>query len=87
MKNGSGRSSRWIWWITIAVVAAQLYIVQELAAVLLLFTVVFAAFALLVGMVRLLQFATERAYNWSASALQDSFNRRSLRRLRSETAR
>jgi hypothetical protein len=54
---------------------------------LLLFSVVFAAFALLVGTVRLLQFTTERAYNWSASALQDSVSRRSLRRLRSETAR
>jgi hypothetical protein len=87
MKNGSSRSSRWFWWITITVVAAQLYIVQELAAALLLFSVVFAAFALLVGTVRLLQFTTERVYNWSASAVQDSFNRRSLRRLRSETAR
>jgi len=87
MKNGSGRSSRWFWWITIAVVAAQLYLVREMAAALLLFSVVFIAFALLVGVVRLLQFATERVYNWSVSAMQDGFSRRSLRRLRSETAR
>ena len=55
MKNRSG----WIKWVVIAAVAAQLYIVQELAAALLLFSVVFAAFALLVGMVRLNPFAVD----------------------------
>lgn len=84
MKRWAGR---WIWWVVIAVVAAQLYIVQELAAALLLFSVVFVAFALLVGMVRLLQHGWERAYRWSEATVQNSFSRRSFRRLRSETAR
>jgi hypothetical protein len=84
MKN---RSGRWIWWVVIAVVAAQLYLVQELAAALLLFAVVFLAFASLVGIVRLLQFGSERAYAWGEATMQRSFTRKPFRRLRSETAR
>ena len=83
MKNGSG----WIKWVVIAAVAAQLYIVQELAAALLLFAVVFVAFALMVGLVRLMQFGTERAYAWGETTMQRSFSRKPFRRLRSETAR
>lgn len=83
MNNRSG----WVKWVVVAVVAAQLYLVRELAAVLLLFSVVFAAFALMVGVVRLLQFASERAYAWGEAAMQRSFSRKPFRRLRSETAR
>lgn len=82
MKNG-----RWLWWIISSLVAAQLYIVQELFAALLLFAVVFFAFALLVGVVRLLQHGGERAVAWGSSLAQGDFSQRSLRRLRSETAR
>lgn len=84
MKN---RSGWWIKWVVVAAVAAQLYLVRELAAVLLLFSVVFAAFALMVGVVRLLQFASERAFAWGEAAMQRSFSRKPFRRLRSETAR
>ncbi len=83
MKNRSG----WVKWVVVAAVAAQLYIVQELAAALLLFSVVFAAFALMVGLVRLMQFGTERAYAWGEGMMLRSFSRKPFRRLRSETAR
>jgi len=82
MKNG-----RWVWWIVISLVAAQLYIVQELFAALLLFSVVFFAFALLVGALRLLQYGAERTIAWGSSLAQGDLSQRSLRRLRSETAR
>ena len=80
------KARRFLWWSIFAVVALQLYIVQELVAALLLFTVIFLAFAALVWMVRILQLGWERAYLWSQGVLSTP-SQKLLRRLRSETAR
>jgi len=80
------KPGRFVWWFLFAVVALQLYIVQELVAALLLFTVVFLAFAVLVAVVRLLQLGWERAYLWAHGVLETP-SQKLLRRLRSETAR
>lgn len=80
------KARRFLWWSIFAVVALQLYIVQELVAALLLFTVIFLAFAALVWLVRILQLGSERAYLWSQGVLSTP-SQKLLRRLRSETAR
>lgn len=80
------KARRFLWWNIFAVVALQLYIVQELVAALLLFTVIFLAFAALVAVVRLLQLGWERVYLWSQGVLSTP-SQKLLRRLRSETAR
>lgn len=79
--------SRVIWGIVLALVALQLYVVQELLAALALFAVVFLAFALLVGVVRLLQLAWERAFAWGEAQIQSDLSRKLFRRPRSATAR
>jgi len=84
MKTGP---SRWVWCVVIALVAVQLYIVQELLAALALFSVVFLAFATLVGIVRLLQHGWERVYNWGEGEMRSSFSRKPFRRPRSAIAR
>lgn len=80
------RPGRLMWWIVLALVAVQLYIVQELLAALALFTVVFLAFALLVGMVRLLHLGWERLSDYGEDP-RGALNRRLFRRPRSATAR
>ena len=80
------KPGRLIGWGIFALAALQLYIVQELVAALLLFTVVFLAFAALVWLLRLLQLGWERAYLWGQGAL-DTPSQKLLRRLRSEIAR
>ncbi|MGH9792067.1 MAG: hypothetical protein ACRD5W_12730 [Candidatus Acidiferrales bacterium] len=78
--------ARLVWWVVMGLVAMQLYLVQELLAALVLFTVVFLAFASFVGVMRALHFGWERMFALGEAGA-DSFNRRLFRRLRSETAR
>jgi hypothetical protein len=80
------RPSRALWWIIIALVALQIFVVRELLAALALFAVVFIAFAAVVGVVRLLQLGWERLYTWGEDA-GGEFSRKLARRPRSATAR
>jgi len=77
---------RFVLWVILALVAVQLYIVQELLAALALFTVVFLAFALLVLLVRLLHLGWERLYALGEDQ-RGALNRKLFRRPRSATAR
>ncbi|MGH9792054.1 MAG: hypothetical protein ACRD5W_12665 [Candidatus Acidiferrales bacterium] len=78
--------ARLVWWVVMGLVAMQLYLVQELLAALVLFTVVFLAFASFVGVMRALHFGWERMFALGEAGAE-SFNRRLFRRLRSEAAR
>lgn len=55
MTKTDDKSRKWIWWFLAAVVAAQLYFVQELLAAFALFAAGFAAVAVLVSSIYMLQ--------------------------------
>jgi hypothetical protein len=55
MTKTNDKSRKWMWWFLAAVVAAQLYFVQELLAAFALFAAGFAVIAFLVASVYMLQ--------------------------------
>jgi uncharacterized membrane protein YciS (DUF1049 family) len=55
MTKTDDKSRKWMWWFLAAVVAAQLYFVQELLAAFALFAAGFAVIAVLVSGVYMLQ--------------------------------
>ena len=73
-------------WVAAGVfVALQVYFVQELLAALILFSVVFVAFAALVGVLRLMSYVGERGMVRAESFVRREF-RKPFRRPRSATA-
>lgn len=58
MKN-KDKSRKWMWWILGTIAAMQLYFVRELLAAFALFALGFAAIALVVGSIYLMQKAWE----------------------------
>lgn len=55
MTKSDDKSRKWMWWFLAAVVAAQLYFVQELLAAFALFAAGFAVIAVLVASVYMMQ--------------------------------
>jgi hypothetical protein len=55
MTKTDDKSRKWMWWFLAAVVAAQLYFVQELLAAFALFAAGFAVVAVLVSSIYMLQ--------------------------------
>lgn len=55
MTKNDDKSRKWMWWFLAAVVAAQLYFVQELLAAFALFAAGFAVIAVLVSSIYMLQ--------------------------------
>ena len=72
--------------LSAAVLALQLYFVRELLAALILITVVFGAFALVVAALNLAQHLYNRGYVRAESMLRGRLSNTPPRRLRSETA-
>jgi hypothetical protein len=97
--NNKDKSRKWMWWFLASVVATQLYFVQEMLAAFALFAMGFAAIALLIASVYMLQKGWELAVARVADSRHPAMNlarrgyeaiedatRRQLRRPGSEPA-
>lgn len=86
------KSRKWLWIVVGAVVALQIYFVQELLAALALFTGVFAVFALGAFLLYLIDRAGQWGLGWAGSQARRGLNaaedisKKHLRRPRSEPA-
>jgi hypothetical protein len=93
------KARKWLWFALAALVAVQLYYVQEMLAALVLFSVVFAVVAIVALVVFVVDWAGQNAVAWAEPRVFqasksvhlwpriETASRRLLHRLRSETAR
>ena len=86
------QARKWFWVGIIAIVALQIYFVQEMIAALILFTGAFVVFAIAAGLFYLVDRASQRGLTWmgrqarQGMAAAEEVSKKHLRRPRSETA-